>query len=41
MIKPNAYLNIGKIISLTEQQFQIANLKMFRMQVPDAEGFYG
>jgi hypothetical protein len=30
MIKPNAYLNIGKIISETEDQFTIANLKMFR-----------
>lgn len=40
MIKPNAYLNIGKIITATEQHFQIANLKMFRMSVPDAEGFY-
>lgn len=40
MIKPNAYLNIGKIITLTEKQFQIGNIKMFRMRVPDAEGFY-
>lgn len=30
MIKPNAYLNIGKIISETEDQFTIANLKLFR-----------
>ena len=40
MIKPNAYLNIGKIISATEKQFQIANLRMFRMRKQDAEEFY-
>ena len=30
MIKPNAYLNIGKIISATEQEFSISNLKLFK-----------
>ena len=30
MIKPNAYMNIGKIISETEEQFTIANIKLFK-----------
>lgn len=41
MIKPNAYLNIGKIIAAAEQQFEIGNIKMFRMRKEDAEQFYG
>ena len=41
MIKPNAYLNIGKIISETEEQFTIANLKMFRFSQAEAKRFYG
>ena len=41
MIKPNAYMNIGKIISATERQFQIGNLKMFKMSTANAEEFYG
>ena len=41
MIKPNAYMNIGKIITEIEKNFQLANLKLFRMSVSDAEEFYG
>ncbi len=41
MIKPNAYLNIGKIIAETEKEFTIANLKMFRFSQKEAKKFYG
>lgn len=41
MIKPNAYINIGKIISETEQQFTIANLKLFKFSKSEAKKFYG
>lgn len=40
MIKPNAYINIGKIISETEQQFTIANLKLFKFSKTEAKKFY-
>lgn len=30
MIKPNAYINMGKIIAATEKEFNIANIKMFK-----------
>lgn len=30
MLKPNAYLNFGKMIAATEKEFTIANLKMFQ-----------
>ena len=36
MIKPDAYLNIGKIIQAIEQEFVIGNLKMFQMTNTDA-----
>lgn len=30
MLKPNAYLNFGKMIAATEKEFIIGNLKMFQ-----------
>ena len=42
MIKPDCYMNIGKIINMIENnQFSISNIKMFKMQISDAEEFYG
>ena len=42
MLKPDVYLNIGKIISMIEESnFTISNLKMFKMRNQDAEQFYG
>jgi nucleoside diphosphate kinase len=41
MLKPNAYMNFGKMIALTEQQFTIANLKMFQFDEESAGQFYG
>jgi len=41
MIKPDAYTNIGKIISIIEQSgFTISNIKMSKFTRPDAEEFY-
>lgn len=40
MIKPNAYVNIGKIIAATEKLFTIANMKMFRFSQDQANKFY-
>ena len=41
MLKPDVYLNFGKIISLIEQSnFTISNLKMFKMGNSDASQFY-
>jgi nucleoside-diphosphate kinase len=41
MIKPDSYLNIGKIISIIESNgFTLGNLKMFRMSPQDAQEFY-
>ncbi len=38
MIKPDCYLNIGKIVSIVEANgFTISNLKMFKMALADAE----
>jgi len=38
MIKPNAYLNIGKIVSIAENNFNLSNLKMSKMDRYAAEG---
>lgn len=40
MIKPDAYTNIGKIISIVEQQFSIGNIKMAKLSSLDAGEFY-
>ncbi len=41
MIKPNAYLNIGRIISMAEKEgFGISNLKMFHFSLEQASKFY-
>ena len=41
MIKPDAYMQIGKIINMIEEQgFTISNLKMLKMGTQDAEKFY-
>lgn len=41
MIKPDCYLNIGKIINTIEEDgFTISNLKMARMSEQDAQQFY-
>jgi len=34
-------MNFGKMIALTEQQFTIANLKMFQFDEESAGQFYG
>ena len=41
MLKPNAYLNFGKMIAATEKEFNIANLKMFQFDEDSAGQFYG
>ena len=42
MIKPDAYNNIGKIISMIEQNgFVIGNLRMTKFSLSDAQEFYG
>lgn len=42
MIKPDCYMNIGKIVTMIENNdFSISNIKMFKMQISDAEQFYG
>ena len=39
MIKPDAYLNIGKIISVIEKSgLSISNLRLTKMSQKDAEG---
>lgn len=41
MIKPDSYMNIGKIINLVEEQgFTISNIKMAKLTPQDAEKFY-
>jgi len=40
MIKPDAYTNIGKIIDVIELNFRIANLKMTKFTLSDAQGKY-
>ena len=41
MIKPDAYLHLGKIISMVEQTgFIISNLKIAKMTSQNAEEFY-
>ena len=41
MIKPDGYLNIGKVLSLVESSgFTLGNLKTFRITQQDAEEFY-
>ena len=41
MIKPDAYMNMGKIINMVEEQgFTISNIKMAKMTQQDAEKFY-
>ena len=41
MIKPDAYLHMGKIIDMVEQTgFIIANLKLAKLSASDAEEFY-
>jgi len=42
MIKPDAYLNIGKIIDkvINDGIFTISKLKMSKMSIPDAQEFY-
>lgn len=41
MIKPDAYLNIGKIINMIEEDgFTISNMKMTRFTEQDAQQFY-
>ena len=41
MLKPNAYINFGKMISATEKEFSVANLKMFQFNEQTAGSFYG
>lgn len=42
MIKPDAYIYIGKIITAIEKSgFVIGNLKMTKMSLFDAQQFYG
>ena len=42
MIKPDAYLNIGKLIDALEQaNYRISNLKMVRLQGSEAEDMLG
>lgn len=42
MIKPDAYGNIGKILTRIEQDgFRISNIKMTKMTLKDAQEFYG
>ena len=41
MLKPNAYLNFGKMIAATEKEFTVANLKMFQFEEDSAGQFYG
>lgn len=41
MLKPNAYINFGKMISATEKEFAISNLKMFQFEEKGAGQFYG
>jgi nucleoside-diphosphate kinase len=41
MLKPNAYMNFGKMIAATEKEFNIANLKMFHFDQQAAGKFYG
>jgi nucleoside-diphosphate kinase len=41
MLKPNAYLNFGKMIAATEKEFTLANLKMFQFDEDSAGQFYG
>ncbi len=38
MVKPDAYTNIGKIISIIEQNFNINNIKMCKFSGYDAVG---
>lgn len=41
MIKPDAYLHIGKIIKEIENEgFVIGNIRMTKMTVQDAAGIY-
>ena len=41
MIKPDCYMNIGKIINIIEENgFTIGNVKMAKMSQLDAEKFY-
>lgn len=40
MLKPNAYINFGKMIAATEKQFTIANLRMFQFDEHSAGQFY-
>ena len=41
MIKPDGYLEIGRILNAIEEEgFTISNLKMARMTQQDAEKFY-
>jgi len=40
MLKPNAYLNFGKMIAATEKEFIIGNLKMFQFDQTAATEFY-
>jgi nucleoside-diphosphate kinase len=41
LVKPDAYLDIGKIINVIEEQgFTIGNMKMVRMSEKDCEDFY-
>jgi nucleoside diphosphate kinase len=41
MLKPNAYINFGKMIAATEKEFTIANLRMFQFEEQSAGQFYG
>ena len=41
MVKPDGYINLGKIIKAVEDDgFVISNLKMTKMTLADAEEFY-
>ena len=40
MLKPNAYMNFGKMIAATEQEFTLSNLKMFQFDPNGAGQFY-
>jgi nucleoside-diphosphate kinase len=41
VITPDAYLNLGKIINIIEEQgFSITNLKIARLNKQEAEKFY-
>lgn len=42
MIKPDAYMHIGKVfMEIEKNDFKISNVRMTKMTKKDAEEFYG